>query len=116
MRGAFCFSAGAGRSDCAIKRGVLYVCGNPDAGGGIFVQSYTKAHLPSAALRCSINLAYQAADVSHPDRVEPARRIARNFAEYSFLIRLYAAKAPITAVQQLLYPGTTTLYEAGKGT
>lgn len=74
---------------------MLCVCGNLAAGGEIFTESYTKAHLPIVALRCSINLAYQAADASHPDRVEPARRIASKFAEHSFLMRLHTAKAPI---------------------
>jgi hypothetical protein len=38
-----------------------------------------KCHLPAVALHCSIGAAYQAADASHPRRVERARRRARKF-------------------------------------
>jgi hypothetical protein len=44
-----------------------------------FSTGYCKDNLPAGALRCSIRVAYQAADASHPMRVEQARRRARKF-------------------------------------
>jgi hypothetical protein len=55
-----------------------------------------KGPLPAGALACSIRLAYQAADASHPKRAERARRRARTFRriDYSFC-QARAADTPI---------------------
>ena len=51
-------------------------------------------HLPAAWLRCSIRVAYQAADALLPGRAEQARRRAKqNFAGRSFPCQIRAAKA-----------------------
>jgi hypothetical protein len=55
-----------------------------------------QSNLPAAPVHCSIRLAYQAADASHPRRVEQARRRARKFRRIrSILYTLHATKAPI---------------------
>jgi hypothetical protein len=56
----------------------------------------TKLNLPVFTLGCSIRLAYQAADASHPNRAERARRRARKFRRIvdSFINR-GAAETPI---------------------
>ena len=53
-------------------------------------------HLPAAPLRCSIRVAYQAADALLPGRAEQARRQAKqNFAGRSYPCQIRAAKARI---------------------
>ena len=53
-------------------------------------------HLPAGTLLCSIRLAYQAADASHPKRAERARRRARKLRRNVYsLIQEHAAETPI---------------------
>jgi hypothetical protein len=54
-----------------------------------------KLDLPATALACSIRLAYQAADASHPNRAERARRRARMFRRtVHFLVKHQRRKLP----------------------
>lgn len=59
-------------------------------------QSAPEFCLPAAKLRCSIRLAYQAADASHPKRGELARREQGTLAaRFIFTIGLQAVEVPI---------------------
>jgi len=70
---------------------VAFFASGPKMGEGT-----SKVHLPAVPVHCSIRLAYQAADASHPRRVEQARRRARKFRRIrSILNRQQAAEAPI---------------------
>ena len=47
--------------------GVLCIWGIFGESGRLSIPGNTKVHLPAGALRCSIKLAYEAADASHPN-------------------------------------------------
>jgi hypothetical protein len=65
----------------ATPFGVAFRASGPILGCGSKTarEAWRKRHLPAGTLLCSIRLAYQAADASHPRRAERARRRARKF-------------------------------------
>jgi ribosomal protein S7 len=57
-------------------------------------QFHTKGYLQAEAQACSIRVAYQAADESHPEWEVRSRRQQGSFADQSFHISLYRQKLP----------------------
>ena len=81
----------------ATPLGVAFRVSGPILGKGIqeSPQASRAVPLPAGALGCSIGLAYQAADASHPNRAERARRRARKFRRIDYFFIRHTAETPI---------------------
>jgi hypothetical protein len=77
----------AGQRNATLRSGVSCVRGHrlrkwQSSASGLHPKEYRYhpiGDLPAGVVGCSIRLAYQAADVSHPNRAERARHRARKF-------------------------------------